>query len=492
MIGRARRAFGRLPLVAWLVVLVALLHGAGWAVLTPNFQGIDETVHVGYIEYIAEHGTPPKERPDGIGLVPSRQSQAALSALKWTVIARPSWSRAGSTDLQRTLDQVDDDRANRFSDLGAGYQAPNPPLYDYLAVVPYKLAGALGATLTGQMLAVRLLSVAIGGLCVLFVVLFLRELLPRHPLSWAVGGAAVALQPVFGWTIGSVNNDLPVWCAGAALLWLATRMFRRGLTTRLAVALGVTVLVALLSKVSAIGLLAGLAWMLFWYAVSRRHAWRAVVPRAALALGIVVVPWRLLAALRPLEVVDGNGNPIVPTPGPPLHPAELLSYLWQFWLPKLSFMTDQFQGYPQYPLWETYLQAFAGRFGWFQYGFSEATIWRVTIVVGVALLLALGALALRWRRVVAEWPLVVALVGGFVGFALMVNVAGYSYVKDTAQNFEQVRYLFPYIGIYGLVFAVALLAFPARWRRPVAAGLIALAALHVGASWALTLSRYYM
>jgi hypothetical protein len=478
----------RLPSLVWVIVALAFVHGAAWAVLTPSFQGADEIVQMGYVQYVAENGVPPKRNVAGTQY-PNDMGEA-LSQIPWSTTADPSWSERRSNRLQDALDRIDDLPGNRTNPDAAGYQSNNPPLYAYLMAVPYHMAGWLGGNILDRMTAVRFATSMLGAVAVLFVLLFLRELFPRRRIAWYAGGLAVALQPVFGWLIGSVNNDVPVVVAGAGLLWLVTRAFRRGLTLKLALALGVIVAVGLLSKVSAYGLGAALAWSLLLLVLRERKRWRTVVPLAILAFAVAVVPIVVVAELRNMQVGA------VPAPGAPAAvapraPRDLIAYIWQFWLPKLPFMDEQFPGYPQYPVWDTYIQGFAGRFGWFEYGFSpkasRTMLWVLAGIVALA-----GVAAVRSRDAVRRnLPLLAALIGSGIGFALMVNIAGWGYRIDARANFEQTRYLFPMIGLYAAAVGAAVLAFPARWR-PGATALVAVAAsLHVIASWGLTLLRYY-
>jgi 4-amino-4-deoxy-L-arabinose transferase-like glycosyltransferase len=478
----------RLPVLVWVIVAIAFVHGAAWAVLTPSFQGADEIVQMGYVEYVAENGVPPSrivhdtQYPKDLG--------EALKAIPWSTTADPSWSEGRWNRLQHVLDRIDDRPQNRTDPDAAGYQSNNPPLYAYLMAVPYHVAGWLGGDILDRMTAVRLATSLLGAVSVLFVLLFLRELLPRRRLAWYAGGLAMALQPVFGWLIGSVNNDVPVVVAGAGLLWLVARAFRRGLTVKLAIALGVVVAVGLLAKVSAYGLGAALAWSLLVLVLRDRARWRTVVPLAVLALAVAVVPLAVVAEIRNAQASDFVASTGAAAPAP-RSPRDLIAYVWQFWLPKLPFMDEQFPGYPHYPVWQTYIQGFAGRFGWFQYGFSPNASRTMVWVLGGIVTLG-GVTAARSRRAVRRnLPLLVALIGSGIGFALMVNIAGWGYRIDSGANFEQTRYLFPMLGLYAAAVGAAVLAFPARWRPGAVAVVAVTASLHVIAAWALTLLRYY-
>ena len=69
----------------------------------------------------------------------------------------------------------------------------------------YRLTSWTG--LFNRIHAMRLVSAFLGALTVLFVFLFLRELLPRVPWAWSMGSLAVAFVPLFGEISGTVKED---------------------------------------------------------------------------------------------------------------------------------------------------------------------------------------------------------------------------------------------------------------------------------------------
>ena len=94
---------------------------------------------------------------------------------------------------------------------------------------------------------------------VLALLAMLRELFPDRPLLTAGAALLCAFQPVFTWISGGVNPDAGLIPVGAVLFWLLARAHRRGLTTPLAGAIGLTVAVAGLVKLSGFGLAPGAA-----------------------------------------------------------------------------------------------------------------------------------------------------------------------------------------------------------------------------------------
>lgn len=171
---------------------------------------------------------------------------------------------------------------------------------------------------------------------------------------------------------------------------------------------------------------------------------------------------------------------------------EAIEYTWQFYLPRLPFMEDQFKGYPQYALWETYFKGFVGRFGWFQFNFPT---WANQIALLVVALVSAASIATlsRFRAVVRSRRFeIVAYVLIALSVGLLVAAAGYRYRQNTGTNFEQTRYVFPLLPLYGAWLALSIRAFGRRWEAALAALLVLLIAGHNLLAQLLSLDRYYL
>jgi 4-amino-4-deoxy-L-arabinose transferase-like glycosyltransferase len=114
--------------------------------------------------------------------------------------------------------------------------ASEPPVYYALQTIPYALASS--GSLLDRLALMRLLSALIAGVTALFCYLFVREAVPGVRWAWTVGGLSVALMPLLGFMSGAVNPDAMLYAVCAALFYALARAFRRGLTLRLAVAIG--------------------------------------------------------------------------------------------------------------------------------------------------------------------------------------------------------------------------------------------------------------
>lgn len=468
-------------------MVIGVLHAAAWAVVVPSFQGPDEIVQFAYVEEVAGTGLPP-DRQAPYALTPP-DVDVALSSLPWSTTGDPNWSKQLSQAARRDLEGL----PFSVSDGQSGYQAANPPLYGYYLAPVQITARALGADVYDRLLALRLGTALLMAIIVGGVFLFLRELLPRHPLAWTVGALAVALQPMLGFVAGTVNNDVPVYAAGAVLLWGIARAFRRGLDRGTGMLIAGAILAGVLSKVSAYGLTAAAVLPLVVLLLRRPAGRRARTASGALVLTVGVgLVWYLVQGSRSLVPIagDGSGAALPSTGESSFVVREWAGYVWQYWFPRLPFMDDQFTAYPDYGLWDIYLQAFTGRFGWFQFGFGP----QAAIILTVLLVVAAGLAVVAARR--RDWLRgrrleLLAYLGMAVVFAVFINTAGYGYRKGTGTNFEQVRYLFPLIGFYGALIATAVVG-AGRRVAPYVAGIVAAGgAAHVFAALLITMERYY-
>lgn len=493
------RAFTRvaaLPRAVWLCAALATLNAVTWSLLTPPFQVPDEPVHAGYAEYVGETAKVP--RVTGVGLYwdPPADARAAFEGVPFGIAGDPTWSSVDDRALQRRLAA---DPA-RVREGGAGYAANNPPLYyALLAAVPYQVARS--GTFLDRLQALRIGSALLAGVTVALLFLFLRELLPGTRWAWTVGALAVAFQPLFGFVAGGVNNDNLLWLCGAALLLSVACAFRRGLTPAVGAAIGGSVAAGVLTKGSMFGLLPGaaLALILCFFRAQRRDRRVAAygVLAALVAASVPIALWLVANAhvySRPATTTTSGFST-----SQVFQWRELASYAWQFYLPRLPFMTDQFPNhaagfpsYPTYPLWQTYVQGFVGRFGWFQFGFPD---WAnaVGLVVYTGLLaLATAALARARGALRRHWAELLTFATLLAGLAALINLSGYQYRLDNHANFEQTRYLLPLIGLYGLLVAVAARGVGRRLGPAVGVFLVVLAVGHNVFAQLRTLDRYYL
>jgi 4-amino-4-deoxy-L-arabinose transferase-like glycosyltransferase len=482
------------PLLDRLALLCALLAGLvalAWSLITPPFHVPDEPTHLAYVQKLAETGSPPEA---GTSAPLSTELTRALSASRFSQVignerSRPAWPGEGERELRETLD-ADLDREDGGGPSSASSQ---PPLAYALGVVPYVLTRAAGGDVLDALQAVRLLSVLWSALTVFFVFAFVRALLPGTALAAPAGALAVAFQPMFGFVSSGVTPDALLFAVSAALLAVLARAFRFGLTARRAAAIGALVAAGLLTKLTFLGLVPGVALgaLLLLLRAPREQILGALGAAAAAFAGPLVA---YFAATR----VGWGRTPFVgagveqvgaATTGRRATRAGTLSYFVQFYIPRPPFLQDLHPA--RWPAFDVWFRQLVGRFGWLDYAFPGRIVWLAALVWSILLVLAGRALVLGRAALRSRAPELLTYLVMLAGLIVVIAVPAYDYLVSTDFLFEQVRYLFPLLALYGGLVGLAVRGAGSRWGGAVAVSVVGLAALHTAAALLLTVSRYY-
>jgi 4-amino-4-deoxy-L-arabinose transferase-like glycosyltransferase len=227
----------RQALLLLLYLALALLHSA----VNPLFETSDEMWHIGMAVRLARGEGLPVQRPGEE--TPWRQ-EGSQPPLYYIMLAALTQGLAlPLSDFEEIYFR------NPHTWLGNPSQIANR---NQVIHSPRERFPWHGAILTLHLW--RLVSVALGLLTVLATVNAIRLLFPDRP-GWALGaGLLVALNPMFLFIAGSVNNDNLVNAATAVGLWVLALIWRRGPSWPRAVLLGVVLGVAALAKLSGLTL----------------------------------------------------------------------------------------------------------------------------------------------------------------------------------------------------------------------------------------------
>ena len=168
---------------------------------------------------------------------------------------------------------------------------------------------------------------------------------------------------------------------------------------------------------------------------------------------------------------------------------ELLSYVWQYYLPRLPFQQRYTVPPGGYPLLQVWITQAWGAFGWLEVKFPP-WVYRVLGVLTVSVFAGGVAALVRARRQV-EWR-VLAFVA-LVFFALLggLHWTDYHQLESGTLGFMQGRYMFPAIGVFGLALGGAVSLLPERRHTGAAGAAIgALLVFHLFAL-GLVIDRFY-
>jgi 4-amino-4-deoxy-L-arabinose transferase-like glycosyltransferase len=484
-----RATLRRVPVEGWVCALVACLSAASWSFVTPPFQLTDEPDHFAYAQQLARSG----RLPAAAGPIYSAEEGVALDDLHFlSVRQRPGAgtisTRAEQQRLQSDLTKVK--RLDQTAAVTAGVAHSQPPLYYALAAIPYSLAA--GGSLLDRLALMRLFSALMAGLTALFVFLFLRESLPADRWSWIVGGLGVALFPLLGFMSGGVSPEGMFYAVSAALFYCLARAFRRGLTRPLALAIGAVIAVGLLTKLNFVSLVPGAAVGL---AVLARRGARSGDPAAyrtlGLALGIALSPAVLYALVNALSHHATFGQLSTTVLATSRHGSLLgeISYIWQFYFPRLPGMGNDFVGL--LTIRQVWFNGLVGLYGWLDTVFP-GWVYDVALIPA-GLIAAFCARTLVVERSTLRARLAELATYGLMAVGLAGSVAATAYLEFPREvgNYAEPRYLLPLLVAWGAILALATRGAGRRWGPAVGATIVVLAFAHDLFSQLLVISRYY-
>ena len=482
MADRLRRipsALGALLAVSTLLVLL-------WACLTPAFQAPDEQRHFSYVESIGARFALPGEK----GRPPtSTQLSEGMEAVNADIVAgqravKPEWSDGFERRWLATQQ-----RAARDDGGGPSPSSGYPPTAYAWQALGY--AAGSGGTLFDELLGARLMSALWLPITVLGTWLLAGEVLGRRRLLQTAATAPAALAPMVAFITASVSPDGMLYAIWALALWLGVRCVKRGVPARDAVAFFALVGLACTIKTVSYALLP-VAVFVAVLGVAARRPWR--VSRLLRYAAVVAVPlaltlgvWVLAARIGERAAAPSLAQATVSSPG--TNWRELLSYVWQYYLPRTPMQSDYRIPPGGYPLLQVWITQGWGAFGWLEIKFSP-WVYRVAGLLTAGIGLGAAVALVRARRVVD------ARVAGFVGLAFLSLLAGlhwtdYHELERGSIGFMQARYMFPVIGILGLAVAGAVSLVPAAWRAAATGAVVAgLLVFHVFAL-GLVIERFY-
>lgn len=489
--GMATPRPSRLTAVA-LVFIVAALNGMAWSLLTPPFQVPDETAHFAYSQTIAEAGF----RPGVVGRpeFSSEQDQVMAAIGTVRIIGRPMAHAPVERQTVKKGIRVAAEGAPRGNGGGPSSASSQPPLYYALEALPYRAFS--WATLPTRLYAMRAVSVFIFALGAALSAMLAAEILRGRAWVPLVGGMAVALSPYTTFITSGVTPDTLLLTTSVATVLLVARSCRRGLTRRRAAAIGLMAGVGTLTKLTFLAFLPpALAIVIVLVIRDRRNldAERGgpfgsllIALIAAAALPIVALLWTELTAQGRTAGTGAFETAVGAEATTNIR--EIVVYGWELFLPRMPFMSEQFT---YFPLVETWIDGFAGRYGWLDYEAPTFVIVVYRIFITIIGVLAGCAVFVARRAVLGRRLEVASYVAFTVAQAAVIAKTGYDYRRSTGYIFEQPRYLFGLAGFYSALIAVACLGVGNRPAPRLAIIVVGLFCLHDMSGLTTTMLRYY-
>jgi len=471
---------------------IAALNFACWALITPPFQAPDEVDHFAYTQSLVERGEAPSRNP---GSPLPRWSDAETLAMEDTSFLTDHQvgdTRAPWTSSQQAYYRGQVARLHPSAADGGGNEtaATHGAIY-YAALAPaYMLASG---SPFDQLTLMRLTSALIGALTVLFAFLLVRELAPGRAWLAVLAALLVAYEPMYGFISGAVNNDVGVNAAAAALELLMILLVRRGFTLVLAVLTGGLLIALPIIKATGDSLypVAALALLATLWRHHRRLDLIGFVGLLASALAIHELAARLAGVFRSTAAAGASGSGIAAGTASTVltHPLGYVAYLWEVFLPRLSFMAPHFETASP-PAFVIFVERGWGAFGWYDVLFPHWVFMVIFVCMLLVPVLAVVAVRREWRFVRGNLVETVLLV--LMPIAVVAGFEAAYYTTGTRPAIAEFgRYAFPAIAPLAVIVVASLHAFGRRLALFAGAGLlVAMLALSYAAQL-VTLTGFY-
>jgi 4-amino-4-deoxy-L-arabinose transferase-like glycosyltransferase len=489
---RRRLPVRRPPLPLALLLVVGAALSLSWALTTPPLQGPDEAEHVAYVEHFAETGKLPHSDRGGGTYAPDEAGALGLGYLRLLQnrTVRPPWSPALERQFRALEDGLPDDA--RGAADGPLPTAENPPLYYAYESVGWWIAPS--HRFFDRLFVLRCLSGIAFLAMILFAWLMAGELFTRR-LPQTVAAAVVALLPMAGFMSGIVNSDILLASIFTGFGWVALRTVRLGLSWQRAAGLAFVAVLAMLTHGRGLAIMPSLPVVLLVAWLAHAKTLGRTVSSAAASVGVVALGFTLYRVLLATSASGGSVYGAEVNLGSQqgaFHVRELLSNIWQFYLPKLTTMVPRpgpSYGYRQFMV-EQYL---AGVFGSLEVYFPYWVYDTMQVAAGIVLVLVWTIAAVRWRHLRARWAQVVVVVAIPAFVLLLLHAAAYRALLNTGgvNPLLAGRYALPLTAFWGIAVATVVASVPRRAGTVLAAVVvIGLFALSLGAL-ALNLERFY-
>ncbi|MGF1506602.1 MAG: glycosyltransferase family 39 protein, partial [Anaerolineae bacterium] len=262
-----------IPIAA--VVLFIVL-GVVFSIANPIHEATDEIRHYRYVRYLADFGRLPVqsgEQGNAQAHHPPLYYATAALASFWINVTDPLYTPEPNPHWGFRNWEIGTDNKNLY------IHGPDEAW-------PFR-----DAALASR--AARWVTVLWGAGAVLFTYLISREVFPNEPAIHLTATGLIALNPMFLYLGGAVNNDVPAALAAAAITYLCVVTVRDGLTRRRAVLFGVLYGLAMLVKFNLLAMAApiALAMLIAPHTEGRRFRQIAETAAIAAAAALAICGW---------------------------------------------------------------------------------------------------------------------------------------------------------------------------------------------------------
>jgi hypothetical protein len=482
-VGAAISRLRAVPRPLAVLLAIATVELLAWSIVVPALQEPDEASHFSYVQAIVERHEVPwasagGPRDDLARFSPEQRVAsvwAGLEPLRANLAARPLWTSADER-VWSAHDRALGRGAKSAIQPSSAFE--NPPLAYLYEAVPYAV---VRGSFFDRLFAMRWANLPLLLITVAATWLAAVEVFGSRRSAAFLATAVVALQPLLTSVAGGVAPDLMLSALFAVGIAVALRLVARGMSASRLVTLALVSVAAPLTQPRGLALAlpallaVGLAW---WRA---RGGASSPGPRRALAVAVGALV--VVGAGVALRYAERGGPTLSGT-------RAFLSYLWQFYLPKLPGMAP-----PPFPGWgvrDVYVDRLYGTFGQLEITLPGGVIDAVALAGLAFVVVGVVAAVVHRRALLSAWPSIAILLAAFLGALLLVHLQAFRDLRvDPADPVITGRYLLPVLPVLGIAVAGALRALPTRLFAAAGGVTIAGGVLLQLAALAVTITRFY-
>jgi Predicted membrane protein (DUF2142) len=478
------------PLAALLAM--ATIQVVAWILVLPAFQGPDEEAHFAYVQYLAETGKTP-HRYAGSGW---NQSTEEAEAIKWAdllvlrgvLAARPGWTDAAEQRWREVEASLPDEASSNGD--GPNPAGQNPPLYYALETIPYHLSP--GGSFFNRFYMTRFASGLLYVAAVAFMWLIASELF-RAVWARTLATGIFALHPKLAMLGAVVNPDILLVLTWTAFIYVGLRILRHGLTLRRLIGAGAAVAGSVLTHGRGLAILPALLVLLGIAYLRWRPPVRKTLLVLAVVLGIAAVGLGIAGVFT--SGVSGEdaayGGLLGWMDDRSFNIRQFLSYLWQFYLPRLEFMQPSI-GVPGYGFREVYIQSFYSDLASLEIQYPRFAIDLLQAATMVLLLGLYTVAVTRLEAVKRNWPILAFLL--LTGLSMVAALHVSSYTTMLINPGDPVltgRYLLPLLSLLAIAVTIVVAALPRRIGAFAAGAVVATGLVLQLSGLGIALVRFY-
>lgn len=281
------------------LLVLTFLNGMVWSAAVPLWQGTDENGHFAATQFVAEHlrlpGPADGFRSDEIVLA---GELADVRKLPYRPHLRQAFGEGPDGPNEAELRALGQETRTSYELRRPGKLNHTSPLYYILGAVAYRLA--YGADLLGRLFALRAFSVLLTVGMVGVSYGLVSAILPGETDVALTVAALVSFQPMLTYIGAIVNNDILVALLTTAAVWVLVRIWRDGVNSGRAVALGACLGLGMLAKplISGLALPVALVYGREWWQ-RRGRRWRVIgLGVLSLVVALALCGWWQVRSLR--------------------------------------------------------------------------------------------------------------------------------------------------------------------------------------------------